>query len=232
MPQLSVPGAIRETGMLTIRRGRALEFRTLNVDKAKRTDLRSAASLGIPARAVTDSPLGTRAYQSYEFVTVPYSIDLEATERQASVKGTSQTLLRVTAREQTLESRIALDVTDGPLFALRISLPAGLELDRVTTSGRYEWSVADPGETPAGVARVLTVYSPSRRTGYRGHLAPPRFPAIQVPASRRPPPTSDYAAPRRPPRDAPSSTGSKTQMTVTSPSPSSTMTLRVPLSTQ
>ena len=151
---LSVPlprimGAAQESGELKIRRSPLIELRTERVLGATRAD-NSAEST--PASGA-ESPLGMLPYQAYHFPTAPYSIKLSAHPVEARVTSETQTLLKVSERQRTLETRIRLRVQDRPIYRLRIALPKDWSLDHVIAPQPFEWVIATADDKP-----VLDLY--------------------------------------------------------------------------
>jgi hypothetical protein len=106
-----------------------------------------------PAAPATESPLGIRPYQAYEFVATPFTVRLAATPVTAKVAATVQALLKIAERERSIESRTLLVIENRPLHQARFVVPPDLKLDRVLAPGTFEWALTDEGGR-----RVLTVY--------------------------------------------------------------------------
>lgn len=153
VPVVAVPGAVRHTGHLSIRRSPMLDVRTLETQGVGRTDLNGVVAPGDDRAVVDESPLGIRPYQAYAFVSVPFEIRLEVAPVEARATAEVQTILRIAERERRLESRLLLSVRGRPIYRVRAALPEALELESVTAPGTYEWGV-----TEEGGRRILTVY--------------------------------------------------------------------------
>jgi hypothetical protein len=152
VPVVEVPGAMRHTGLVVIRRSPMLDVRTASAAGVTRTDLPAEKTRdGKPA--ADESPLGIRPYQAYQFVAVPFAVRLAAAPVAARTSAAVQTLVRMAERERRLESRIAITSQDRPLYRARFVVPADLKLDRVRAPGAFEWALTDE----AG-RKVLTVY--------------------------------------------------------------------------
>lgn len=158
VPWVNVEGAVRHTGVLAVRRSPALEVKTLAANGVRRVDQTTA-----PKPPALDSPLGVRPFEVYEFVKLPFALNLEVTSARPVLSGAAQSILRIAERERRLETRFALTVKDRPLYRVQIRLPADLELDRVTAPGVFEWAVAGEKAAP-----VLNVYMAN---GVQGEVA-------------------------------------------------------------
>lgn len=153
MPVVGVPDALRHTGRLTIRRSPLLDVRTLAATGVRRDNVAGADEIARVASDAGESPLGLQAYQTYNFVAVPFDLQLELRVIQSRAIATVQTILRLAEHERMLESRINLNVQHRQEHRLRVRLPDDLDVEAVTTAGVYEWTLTkDAGH------KLLTVY--------------------------------------------------------------------------
>ena len=138
VPCVGVTDAMRHTGSLTVRRSPLLDVRTSETDGVRRTDLPETAAEpdGV---AEWESPLGIRPFQAYEFAAVPFRVRLEVTPVAPETAAALQTILRITEREQSIESRILLSVKARPLYRARVLVPEKLEVDSVSAPGTFDW---------------------------------------------------------------------------------------------
>ena len=151
VPFIDVPGALRHTGTLVVRRSPLMDVRTVETTGVRRADLPAAKKT--PAVEAMESPLGIRPYQAYDFVATPFTVRLAAEPVVARVSAEVQTILRLAERERSMEARVVLTVQDRPLNVARVAIPEELELDRVQAPGTFEWAV-----TQEDGRRVVTVY--------------------------------------------------------------------------
>jgi hypothetical protein len=150
-PVLSVEGAAQQSGELTIRRSPLLELRTERASGAARAD-GGAAQAGANAES-EESPLGILPFQVYRFATTPFTVTLSARPVAPRVSAELQTVLKISERQRTLESRIRIRVDERPIYRLRIALPKDWRLDRVSAPEPFEWVVGQDGPR-----RLLSLY--------------------------------------------------------------------------
>ena len=174
VPVVGVTGAVRHSGRLTIRRSPMLDLRTVSTSGVTRTDFTEPSVAhppsggqgnAQPGAAVpqSDSPLGIRPFQAYQFVTVPFEIRLAAEPVASRVSAVVQTILRMAERERRIESRTLITAENRPLYQARFVVPADLKIDSVQAPGAFEWALTED----AG-RKILTVYL---GTGIQGELS-------------------------------------------------------------
>jgi len=196
-PGVAVEGAAIQQGRLAIRRSPLLEVQTTAAVGARRTDFALPAQEG--DASATDSPLGLRPYQAYEFASMPFSIRLAARPIQAKVAAEVQSILKISDDKRSLESLVNLDVAGRPLYRASFLLPEGFELEEVkllpenwhpmTTpaAGPFQWATSADAQN----RRRLTLYLAGGRLGrvsvvVSGKLAEPqpdgatRLPRLEV----------------------------------------------------
>ena len=151
VPVLNVEGAAQQSGEVTIRRSPLLELRTEQTAGVSRAD--NAAVNADANTESEESPLGILPYQAFRFATSPFTIKLTARPVAARVSAELQTVLKISERQRTLESRIRLRVQDRPIYRVRIALPEAWKLDRVGAPAPFEWVVGNDGDR-----RTLSLY--------------------------------------------------------------------------
>jgi hypothetical protein len=151
VPVLSVEGAAQQSGEVAIRRSPLLELRTEQTAGVSRAD-NAAASADADIDSA-ESPLGILPYQAYRFPTSPFTVKLTARPVAARVAAELQTVLKISQRQRTLESRIRVRVQDRPIYRVRIALPKAWKLDRVDAPTPHEWVVGNDGDR-----RLLSLY--------------------------------------------------------------------------
>lgn len=144
VPAILLPGAIRHTGRLLVRRGPMLELRLHDSEGARRLDLTQEALQATLTADLPVSPLGITPFQLYEFVALPYSLRFQTASLSPEITAHTQTLLRLSERERRVESRLELDISERPLYELVVQAPADLVIDGVAAPGAYEWDLGDP----------------------------------------------------------------------------------------
>ena len=138
-PFVAADGAALHTGVLAIRRSPGLDLRTTDTGGVKRADFPADAAV-LAERAAAESPLGIVPFQAYQFAGTPFSIRLAAARLAPRTTATVETVLKIAARQRTLETRIHLDVQARPIHEVRLAVPADWQLDQVSAPGRFEWT--------------------------------------------------------------------------------------------
>jgi hypothetical protein len=152
-PVVSVEGAVLHKGRVTVRRSPLLEVRALDLAGVSRTDVPAEAAGTDKPEAASESPLVLRPFQAYEFAATPFTLTLTAAPVASEATASVQTLLKISERETTLESRVLIQVQRRPVHRVRLAIPATLVSERVTAPGDFQWAVVeDQGR------RILTVY--------------------------------------------------------------------------
>lgn len=183
VPVVTVPGAVRHTGRLTIRRSPTLDARTVATAAVRRTDLAGPDEIKSLTEIAGEGPLGIEGYETYEFVSPDYDVRITVRPMPVDIRASQQMILRIAERERSLESRILLAVRDRAIHRAEIEMPRELELDAVTAPGKFEWSESEDGGT-----RVVTVYFARGLRGavpivVRGRLGQPKkIKELTVPA--------------------------------------------------
>jgi hypothetical protein len=138
-PFVTADGAALHTGVLAIRRSPGLDVRTAEVSGVKRTDFPPDMGVGAQ-RAAQESPLGIVPFQAYQFAGTPFGVELTVAPLAPRATARVETVLKIAARERTLETRITLDVQGRPIHRVRLAVPADCQLDQVVAPGRFEWT--------------------------------------------------------------------------------------------
>ena len=138
-PFVAADGAALHTGVLAIRRSPGLDLRTTDTSGVKRADFPTDAA-SLAERAAAESPLGVVPFQAYQFAGTPFSVRLAAARLAPRTTATVETVLKIAARQRTLETRIHLDVQARPVHQVRLVVPADWQLDQVLAPGRFEWT--------------------------------------------------------------------------------------------
>lgn len=159
-PQVQVVGAALQQGELAVRRGNRLQLRTTQSTGLARADQSAEAVAVAQSADGLDAPvLPVSNYQSYRFVSLPYSLRLEAIPTADEVTAQVQTAVRVASRDTTIDAAIVLRSTGKPLYSIDISLPLNFRLDTLLPAG-LEWSL-----TPAADHQRLSVQLQEGHTG-------------------------------------------------------------------
>ncbi|HEV3025314.1 MAG TPA: hypothetical protein VGX76_22740, partial [Pirellulales bacterium] len=138
-PFVAADGAALHTGVLAIRRSPGLDVRTSVTNGVKRADFPPDAA-GLAQRAAVESPLGIVPFQAYQFAATPFNVQLTAAPLAPRTVARVETVLKIAARERTLETRVNLDVQGRPIHQVRLAVPADWQLDAVVAPGQFEWT--------------------------------------------------------------------------------------------
>jgi hypothetical protein len=160
VPAVSLSDASLQHGKLTIRRSPLIELRTLERSGVSRTDLSGESVDSSRAKGGDESPLGIRPFEAYNFSALPFSIRLAASPVAAKATATVQTVLRIAEYERTLESRVAFDVQNRPVYQLQMLLPSDFQVEHVAVSGVFQYAV-----TQRDQRSLLTIYLADGRQG-------------------------------------------------------------------
>ncbi|MGD0897158.1 MAG: DUF4974 domain-containing protein [Thermoguttaceae bacterium] len=149
VPQVTVADAALAGGVMTVRRSRLLDLRTVSQSGIARVELPEIGNSG----AADESPLPLMPYQAYRFATLPFVLRLEAAPVPARMTADVETLLKTSEHEPSMESRILFHVEGRPIHAVEVFVPDGLEQIRVSTSGQFHWTVSQREKR-----RLVSVY--------------------------------------------------------------------------
>ena len=190
-PVFEVGSAALQSGTVLVRRSPMLHVRTIATTGVTRMDV---TELTAASTDDDESPMGIRPYEAYHFMTTPFDVAFEADPVIARASARLETILRIAERQRRVEARVAIDVQDRPVHAVRMLVPADLDVESVTdpaTGGVADWSLG----ARSGDERTLNVFLPLGRMGrvtviVRGVLgaagplasvALPRFEVLGVP---------------------------------------------------
>ena len=159
VPAVAVDGASLQRGRISIRRSSLLDLRTERTVGLTRTEIAAdAATLMGAGDSAEESPLGLLAYQAYQFVAVPFTLQLTALPIPDQTVAQVQTLLRIAERETTVEARVVMQVQRRPVHRVRMYLPQEWDLQDVGPAP-LDWN-----ETEDQGRRLLTIWLPSGQT--------------------------------------------------------------------
>jgi autotransporter-associated beta strand protein len=160
-PELKIDGAAMHSGHIDIRRSPLMELRVLRADGVTRTDVDASEHTGTPdAASPLPSPLGLRSFQSYNFMTTPFSIRLAATEIPAKFTAQVQSIVRISEYQRNLDARVLILSRERPIYTIELFVPDDLHIERLTAPGAHQWAV-----TVVGGRRLLSIYLANGGTG-------------------------------------------------------------------
>ncbi len=158
VPQIVVPGAMLQQGHVAIRRSLLLELRTSSASGVSRIDALDES--GWLADYEEAGPLALRVFQAYRYSQVPFDVKLAVNAVQIKTNVQHQTLLRISQRQRSLETRLLIESADRPLYELQISFPAEWKLQPPELPGSFQWSL-----NPAGERQLLQINLANGRAG-------------------------------------------------------------------
>lgn len=155
-PVVAVADAALHQGVLVIRRSPMLDVRVENVTGLNRADANEQEIAAVLANVTDDSPLGIRLFQTYRFVSTPFTLRMAANSYPADTSVEVQSLLRIAERENQYEARLNFTVENRPRFSVQCRLPTGLRVDEVTGPSKLDWNVATVDQRD-----VLSIFIPN-----------------------------------------------------------------------
>jgi hypothetical protein len=154
VPQLAIDGAALHSGQVTIRRSPILDVRVLDVQGVVRKDLDAAEPEGNDAGvSPLQNPLGMRGFQSYRFMTTPFTIRLAVAEIPVQTTAQLQSVVRISEYQRNVETRVAIIARDRPLYTIELWVPDDLHIKRLSLPGAHQWAI-----TRVAGRRLLSVY--------------------------------------------------------------------------
>ena len=158
VPHIVVPGAMLQQGHVAIRRSLLLELRTSSAGGVSRIDAVDESAWF--AAHEEPGPLALRVYQAYRYSQVPFDLKLTVGSLQTKTNVQQQTLLRISQRQRSFETRLLIESVDRSLYELQISFPVEWKLQPPELPGSFQWSL-----TPAGDRQLLQIYLANGQSG-------------------------------------------------------------------
>jgi len=143
VPSVPLPDAIRHSGRLAIRRSPLLDLRVDRGEGVRRMNLTDEDREKAGKAELPESPLGIEAFQAYEFAQASYDLAYRVETLPSGVEADLKTILRLAPRDRHLESKISVIASTRPIYGVSIEIPPGLDLDRVSAPGVYEWNTIE-----------------------------------------------------------------------------------------
>ena len=155
VPAVSVPDAVSQKGVITIRRSPALELLVTQTRGVNRDDVNDAiAKTTQPANRV--NPLGVQFVQAYRFSGTGFDLQFTAKPVIAVVSANINSLVRVSPQQISLETQVQFRIQKRPIHQVRVIVPADLAIRQVRTPALVDWS-AMPVESLGGPAQLITI---------------------------------------------------------------------------
>lgn len=157
---VGVPEAVLHQGFLVLRRGPLVDLRVVTAEGLVRDDPPADRLGTLLERFPDDSPLAVRSFQAYRFANERFDLAVAARSLQAQLTADVQTLVRISERESTYETRLACVVDDRPLHRVRVDVPAGVTVDRVSCPGLSGWTLVSGEDTQLVIDLVAGAKGP------------------------------------------------------------------------
>ncbi len=189
VPRITVPDAMLHQGQFTVRRSALLDLRTSTAEGLRRIDAPDESQwLGDHQDA---GPLPSRVYQAFQFSQPSYALQLSASVIAYKMDVEAHTLVKISQRETTFETRLLVTSGGRPIHHVRVALPYDLQLETPGAPGDFQWSVSKAEQN-----QILELYLASGQLGtfpiiLRGKLTGSDAEAFVGPPA---PPTPDDAS--------------------------------------
>lgn len=144
VPVIAVDDAMLHQGNISLRRSTLLDLHTLSSDGLSRED--ATDDLAWFTTHEEPSPLPLRVFQSYRYAQVPFTLELAIETVEGNIDVEHQTIMKVSQRDASLESRLLISPIGRPVYRFEIDLPAGWELQTPEMAGSFQWSLKTEGE--------------------------------------------------------------------------------------
>lgn len=144
VPVIAVDDAMLHQGNITLRRSTLLDLRTLSIDGLTRED--AADDLAWFTTHEEPSPLPLRPFQTYRYAQVPFTLELAIDTVESNIDVEHQTIIKVSQRDASIESRLLISPIGRPVYRFEIELSAGWELQTPEVAGSFQWALKTEGE--------------------------------------------------------------------------------------
>ena len=157
VPQIAVPEAMLHQGHVAVRRSLLLEVRAETTPGMTRVESLDESSW-LAAHEIAGI-LPIKVYQAYRYSQVPFDLKLTVNSIRSKMQVQSQTLLKISQLERTLETRLLITGSDRPIYRLQIALPQEWKMQSPEVPGNFQWSLS-----PAGDRQLLQIYLANGQT--------------------------------------------------------------------
>lgn len=157
VPQITVPDAMLHQGHVAVRRSVLLDMRaeaTTGLTRMESVD----ESAWLAAHEIAGI-LPIKVYQAYRYSQVPFDLKLAVNAIQSKIKVQSQTILKISQLERTLETRLLISGTERPIYRLQVSVPNEWKLQPPEVPGNFQWS-----QTQSGDKQLIQIYLANGQT--------------------------------------------------------------------
>jgi hypothetical protein len=143
VPQITVPEAMLHQGHLAVRRSILLDVRAEATNGLTRMESIDE-SAWLSAHEIA-SILPIKVYQAYRYSQVPFDVKLSVSAIESKLRVQSQTLLKISQLERTLETRLLVSGSDRPVYQLQIAVSKEWKLQTPEVPGAFQWSLDASG---------------------------------------------------------------------------------------
>jgi len=151
VPQIVVPDAMLHQGHVAVRRSLLLDVRAESTNGLARMEAIDESSWMAGHEIVGILPI--KVYQAYRYSQVPFELSLAVSSVQASIQVQSQSLLKISQLERTLETRLLMTSKERPIYRLQIALPSEWKFQTPEVPGSFQWSLS-----PSGNQQLMQIY--------------------------------------------------------------------------
>ena len=151
IPQITVPSAMLHQGHVAIRRSLLLDVRAEETTGLTRMEAVDETSWMAGHEIVGILPI--KVYQAYRYSQVPFDLRVAVSVIKPKVRAQSQSLLKISQLERSLETRLLITSNDRQLYRLQIALPLEWKVQAPEVPGNFQWSLS-----PAGNRQLLQIH--------------------------------------------------------------------------
>ena len=144
VPQITVPEAMLHQGHVAVRRSILLDVRADATNGLTRMESVDESSW-LSAHEIAGI-LPIKVYQAYRYSQVPFDIKLSVSAIKSKMRVQSQSLLKISQLERTLETRLLISGSDRPLYQVQIAVPKEWKLQAPEVPGSFQWSLDSSGD--------------------------------------------------------------------------------------
>jgi len=144
LPQIKVPDAMLQQGQVAVRRSLLLELRTNATNQITRIDAPDESQW--LAAHEEPGPVALHFYQAFRYSQVPFDLKLVASAVKPKTSVQFQSLLRISQREKSIETRLLIKPSDRPIYRIQMSAPADWKLKPPVLEGDFQWSLIPDGD--------------------------------------------------------------------------------------
>ncbi|HUP82297.1 MAG TPA: hypothetical protein VM260_27335, partial [Pirellula sp.] len=154
-PRLLIPEAMLQRGKITIYRSTLLDLEIGDSSGLVREDPKADLQ-----PLDSGSPVPLKIFQAYRYTSPEYRLSLKVNVVISKLKSQSETVLRASRNNASLQSQINLSAENRPLFRVKIEVPADWQWDVPQSGAPMEWTLSDAVDG-ARIFDILFLKGPS-----------------------------------------------------------------------